>query len=375
GSQIKVIVFIGNQLPPRISRISKWIRKGDENIRTILLCYKSGYYKMFSNKDWNLQISFRNKYHLKRLINNINNIYLVHAFAPKSYYPYIILKNFNFPFIIDYQDVIATYYGLNSKLKWVQNELPIEKYCFANAHGIVAQSPEPIIGFRTYRITNKPKNIFFPLYCDDDQLINKSKELVLNDIHLVYAGGVAGSHRKKSQYGHIQFHKLISDLSAQKINLHIYPSPSNLKADYEEYQKIASKNPYFHFHDPIPNENLTTELSKYHFGILPFLLSETKQTTTKFKNANALKLFNYMEAGIPIIVSNDLHFQKHIVLRYHSGFAFDFNEAIKLKESIKLINYDKLSQDIIINRNSISLKHQISRLLRFYDLIHDKVQY
>ena len=365
----QVIVYLGEHLPPRIPRIAKWVKRSSD-YSIVLVCSKQGFYEKFSDPNFDGVFLFRNAFHLERIVKQIPNIRLIHAFAPKSFYPDLIRKKFKHKFIIDYQDVFGNYYGLNPSLSWLKKELPHEKACLEHADGIVGQSLEPNAAMRKYGIKKKPKTIFFPLYCDDDFFYENKKTPSFDDIHIVYAGGVAGSHRDPKQYGNTQFRWLIEKLSKQKIHFHIYPSPSNISADYEEYREIEKQNLFFHFHEPVAQSELTLELSKYHFGILPFFLGGSDQSESKYKFATTLKLFNYIEAGIPVLVSKDIIYQQWIVERYRSGIVLSSREDVDvLGEKILKLDYKNMAKELIENRNKISLSRNIPRMMKFYDTI------
>ena len=349
---------------PRIGRIAKWIKR-DGHFNTVLIANKIGYVEQFSNNEWDGVFLFRNQYHLKRILKHLKKVYLYHAFAPKSFYPDLVRQFVKEPFVIDMQDVFTCYYGLAPKVRWLKKELPFERNCLLYSNGIVAHSIEPNIGFRMYAAKNKPHTIFFPLYCDNDKFLNNNKKPE-EDIHIVYAGGVAGSHRDKTHYGSIQFHELIKLLDGQQVHFHIYPSPSNFKADYEEYVQIAQTTEHFHFHTPVSQEVIAAELNKYHFGIIPFFSTNSSQSQDKYKYATSLKLFNYIEAGIPILVSEDLLFQSWIVRRYNAGIIIGKEDLTRIREVVLRLDYSKLVEDLIKRREEISLKIHIPRLLKFY---------
>lgn len=365
-SRKKIIVYLGEQLPPRIPRLAKWVKRSSE-FSTVLVCSQRGYFEKFSDPNFDAVFLFRNIFHLKRIVKQIPNIYLVHAFAPKSFYPDEVRKILKVPFVLDMADVYSIYYGLNPTLGWLKKELPHEKSCLENADGIVAHSLEPNLAMRKYGIKKKPTTIFFPLYCDDDFFCENKKILNPDDIHLVYAGGVAGSHRNPKQYGNIQFHDIINILSKQKIHFHVYPSPSNIRADYEEYEEIANNNSFFHFHESVAQKDLAKELSKYHFGILFFFKGVSEQSEDKLKYATTLKLFNYLEAGIPIIVSKDIVYQSWMVERNKCGLTVsDKSELSNLKEKLLEQNYSALIGEVHKSRANLSLQKNIPRLLSFY---------
>jgi hypothetical protein len=360
----KVIVYINDQMILRSSRMAKWVKRNGD-FHTILLCPKLHFIEKFSNSEWDQVIFYRNKFHLLRIIRQLENVYLYHGFAPKSFYPDLVRQNVKVPFIIDMQDVYACYYGLNPTVRWIKAELPHEKNCLQLSDGLIGQSLEPNVALRKYGKI-KPPSLFFPLYCDNDYFEDNTKKLDPDDIHFVYAGGVAGSQRDKAQFGLVQFHNLIQVLSDQKIHFHIYPSPSNLRADYIEYEQIAERNHYFHFHQSVAQEQLASELSRYHFGVLPFFLKNAGQSADKFKYATTLKLFNYIEAGIPILVSEDLVYQNWIIKRHHAGITIQEKDLSHLRELLAAIDYPDMVKGLITKRTEISLLTHIPRLLKFY---------
>lgn len=382
----KIIVYVGESLPPRIARIAKWSKRFDV-FTTILLCHKRGFIEKFSNSDINHIFLFRNEWHLKRIIKTIPDPYIIHGFAPKSKYPYLAKKlwkmiNPSIPFVIDYQDVFTIYYGTTPKYNWLKKELPYEKACLTEADGIVANSLEPREGMRVLKIKKSGKRIFFPLYTDNDCFSDKkfesnnvSVKTSTEPLHLVYIGGVMGSHRDKIHYGYTQLHWLVDYLCEQKIYFHIYPSPSVMKVDYQEYEEIAKHSEYFHFHEPVSQTKLTLELSKYHYGLMPFFSATSGHSDLKYKYGTTLKLFNYIEAGLPILVSADVGYQSWIVNRYSLGKTVNNKEDFKnVCQIIGDVPYDEQVRRLLANREKLSLKEHTPRLLEFYKLLKNNIR-
>ena len=368
--QVKTIVFVGEFLPPRIPRMAKWLKRESE-FYFILLCHERGFVEKYTDASFDETHLFRNNWHLKRLLKKIKHIDLIHGFAPKSYYCNVARKFVKAPYIHDMQDVYATYYGLNPTLNWLKQELPHERECLANADGVVAHCLEANVAFRKYGITKKPPTLFFPLYCDDDFFQEHTKIFNPNEIHLVYAGGVAGSHRNPKQYGNIQFHNLIETLSKQKIHFHIYPSPSNMSADYEEYESIARSNSFFHFHESVSQQSLAKELSKYDFGIHLGFINDHKhqQSADKYKYCTTLKLFNFIEASLPMIISDNLIYQSWMLERHSAGVVINRQELFNLKSKLLEKDYSMRISELIANRSRLSLFKNTVRLMTFYNRI------
>ena len=83
------ILFVGEQLPARIPRLAKWLNKKSD-YKLILLCHQHGFVSQFVDDCFDEIYLFRNKFHLRRLLEKIGKPTLMHAFAPKSEMPYYI---------------------------------------------------------------------------------------------------------------------------------------------------------------------------------------------------------------------------------------------------------------------------------------------
>ncbi|MEO5571314.1 MAG: glycosyltransferase [Bacteroidia bacterium] len=370
----KTIIYLGGNLPARIARIIKW-HKRFEDYCAVLVCHKDGFRDKYSNPSIDQVVLFRNHWHLKRILKNLKNVSLIHAFGPKSFYPAVAKKSTlgkKIPFVYDMQDVLVVYYGLNPPIRWYRNELSHEKYCLENADGLVSHSLEFQEALRRYDIKKKPANIFFPLCCDDDVAENKKGNFDPGNIHVVYVGEVAGSFRDSKQFATIQFHYIIEEFSKQKIHLHLYAAPGTLSDDINEYKNIEKQNQYLHIHETVHQSKLAHELSQYDFGLIPFFFKDTIHSWEKFKYSTSLKLFNYVEAGIPVISTKDIIFQSWIVERYGMGITINKTDIPNLKSIIGKTDYNLFLKNIEKNRPAISLSKHVPRLLKFYETIYRK---
>jgi hypothetical protein len=363
------LLYVCELLPARAGRMAKWVSRTSGD-RIVLLCHRDGFIPAFANAGFAQVLLYRNTWHLRRIVKAMPKPKLIHGFAPKSKYPDVArcaLQPQGIPYIHDLQDTLVVYYGTDVKPRWLREELPHERACMAGADGLIAHSLEPNEGFRRYGIARKdrPTTLFFPLYCDDDLFVDNVPKVSETEIHLVYAGGVAGSHRDPKHYGNIQFFGLIETLTKQGLHFHIYPSPTNIRADVEEYEALARSNRRFHFHEPVPQERLAGELARYHFGILPFFKELSEQSEAKLKYATTLKLFNYLEAGLPIIVSRDLGYQSWIVERNGVGVAIALKDIPALAAHLSCVGMAAKEKA----RGGLGMKDAASRLSIFYQRI------
>lgn len=366
----KYVVYLGENLPPRIARLVKWLKRTDL-VTAILICQQDGYNTKFSNSSFDQVILFRNRFHLYRILSKLKNPgALIHSFGPKSFFP-DCARTFlpRHKFIYDMQDVLAIYYGLQAPIPWYQNEFPHEKNCLSLSHGLVSHGLEPIPASRIYHIAKRPPVLYFPLGADSDIFVKPSHVFNPDDIHLVYAGEIHSSFRNAGVFGNVQFVDLIQSLSDQQLHFHVYPSPSTLPVYFEEYKTIAARNKYFHLHQAVPQSGLSSELAKYDFGIIPFFKSRSAQSHDKYFYSTSLKLFNFIEAGLPILLPDDITFQHWLANRYGAAITLKHDKLHQLGEQIRKCNYHQLQNLVLRNRQNISLQHCIPRLSRFYEQI------
>src|ERR1041385_6178484 len=139
------IIYLGENLPPRIARMVKWLKK-TEPFTAILVCSRDGFHKKFSNDFFDEVILFRNEWHMYRVLKSFNNKkVLVHSFGPKTFYPdkaRVFMKQNKF--LYDMQDVLCIYYGMDTKIRWFQQEFPHEKNVLALSDGLVSHGLEPV---------------------------------------------------------------------------------------------------------------------------------------------------------------------------------------------------------------------------------------
>lgn len=97
--------------------------------------------------------------------------------------------------------------------------------------------------------------------------------------------------------------------------------------------------------------------------------SLSQQSDLKLKYATTLKLFNYLEAGIPVIVSEDIIYQNWILNRYGAAITINEKSVKVIREKILQSNYTQFKENITRNRENISIGKNIDRLINFYSTI------
>jgi hypothetical protein len=391
---MKTIVFVRPRPAIRIYKIAKALRKSNHKYRLILICrslsfdeklYRNLFDKILFyspefkfnkqfdlsfNKRWNKQLKLGYR-KIMRMINEINPD-LIHTMAePFDFISYII-KHSKWPVVLDAYD----YTGITAGLNILDDKTRIEeKYCLENADGISHKGPDYEIDYyrqHGYKITCPELN--WMDYCDEDIWVS-SEQKKLSDAdgehHLVYTGGV--SNNPGLQY--IYYIPLAKQLAKQKIHFHIYPKFAEHRLSYERYKEyidLAKSEPYFHFHKTLPLNDLIKEIATYDWGLWVHSADVSKRThTEKVKTGSGNKIFTYLEAGLPMIVSSSRIYGKKIIEGNEIGISIDDFDWDKFDKLIESQDYDRLRKNVLDVREDLSLHRQVSRLSSFYELILD----
>ncbi len=359
----KIFIFMGEYFPVRIQRISQLLKE-NSTLKIVLYISKWGYEPKLIGKNFDRTEIYRNKFHLKRLIKSEGGISLIHAFEPKAYFQYLVLKlKKETPFIYDVQDILINYFGYNTNIKWIKRNLFYEKELFKLSDGFVSQSFELNEAFRQYNIKNNKKTLLFPLYCNSKNFspintkLNKNK----NKNNIVYIGGINGLNT----YSSSNFLPFIKKLEHSNLKFTIYPSPISEVHFYKPYKSIESLYKNFTIKKSVPFNQLN--LSEYSFGVVPFENDNSEKYLIKNKFASSMKFFVYLEMGIPIIISNYWETLAWITKRYNLGIVTNYNELENLEHLIEKFDYNECLKNIEVFRSKFDFWKQKDRILNFYN--------
>jgi len=236
-----------------------------------------------------------------------------------------------------------------------------EKKSIMMSQGVLHKGPPGELSFLKYRVTC-PDFSLVPGCLDEWIVPSKNKKKQKGEINIVFAGGPI-----KSWEAGVSFKDIVRDITSQKIHFHTYGPCVNPK-DHKWFIDEDKNNEYYHFHASETPENLNKELSKYDFGINPVFYDLNIMNPLLPKTAMANKMFNYIEAGIPIIMNKQFEFMSDIVEKNKIGFAINYEDLKNLREIIDDNNYQEMKRKIKIAQKKYSLnKKLVPKLEKFYE--------
>lgn len=364
----RTYLFLVHDLPPHFARLVKWMRRS-ANVNAVLLVAESGEFTDFNTERFSQIFTFRSTWQLRHKMSVLKGYDIIYTSGAIAWPMRIAMEKSSAPVVYDVKDTYIVNYGFNPPQLYMRLDLKNEKYAFIHADGVVSQSIEAYFAYRYYQIPKRPPALFFPLYCDDDYCVSGPPAYPAEEIHLVYVGGFYGSASSKAHFGNEIFFDIIDKFTSQRVHFHLYPAPRINKSIVQEYREYAKKTPYLHVHDPIRQDRLAEEISQYHFGLIPFFDERTTRLKAKRERATALKIFNYIEAGLPVLISNHVVFEKWLVSRYGSAIGIEARDLDRIREIVESCNYSALRSQVLVKRQNILLSEHIHRFLHFCDKI------
>jgi len=372
----KTILFVENKFTIPIIKLAALLRR--EGWKTILLNLSPlskldyDFIKRYFNEiiifDMTSIKNFFNPQKYSSLMNTIRNKNpnIIQFTGPDwhTYLMFILLKKY--PRVFFAHDIWKPYFKRiqfkkNSGRMIFFNRL-IERSSFKNAEGDLHKGPEDelkLLGIKT-----KNNDLQYLSGCMEEWLIKPDKNHKLSNedgkSHLVYAGGPWVTFN-----GWISFIDIIKKITSQKIHFHIF-CPYNVRIN-ESFKKIERENSYFHMHRPLRGKKLNEELSKFDYGIIPTFFDSDIVGENFKKITVATKIFTYLEAGIPCLVSKELQFSSKIVESNNMGLSITLGDLNKLGTILKHQNYGSFIKHILKAQKKFGMGLQMEKLRTFYD--------
>lgn len=174
------------------------------------------------------------------------------------------------------------------------------------------------------------------------------------ELHCVYEGGINGSNRLNHRF----FEEIWEKITACGIHIHFY-SPSE-----EKYcRELEKKSEYLHYEGKRGTKALIQEMTRYDCGLL--LLNVNEQNKTFLQTASPNKLYEYINAGLPVAVGN-IKSLIDFVEKYGVGKRLDPEKDIK--EQIAVISRIPIEKDFL-TKNRLTMMSKSRELVDFYERV------
>ncbi len=237
----------------------------------------------------------------------------------------------------------------------------LEKYYFKIAKGILHKGSKDELSFLNYSID--VKDLFLTPSCLEEWT-HSPKKKNMKETHIVYAGNPLNDDIFYSY----PFKKIIKEITAQKMHLHTY-GKNYFHNNY--FLNEEKNNPYFHYHDKVNPKKLNETISNYHYGIISDFYNEFINPLWP-KTSISHKISNYLEAGLPIIISNEYQSAVDFVKKYKIGICVDYKDIKELRGILQSIDYKKLQENVKKVQRELSIGNLTKKLESFYKEVAER---
>lgn len=191
----------------------------------------------------------------------------------------------------------------------------------------------------------------------------------VDGIRVVHAGQIRSANASRRVFGDIQCLGVFRELTSQGIEVHAYPSFYKDEAHrlqlFGDYVEEANSNPRFHLEERCSIEELMRAMSgRYHYGSLLYHFdSDLAVGKAHLAGATASKLFTYLAAGLPVIVSEELEYMASLVRDHDIGIVAKREEIPFLKRKL-LDDYERLRTNVEQRYDAFRFENRLPDLER-----------
>jgi len=186
---------------------------------------------------------------------------------------------------------------------------------------------------------------------------------------LVYAGNVNASCSPRPVFGDVQLLGLIRLLTAQGVCFTLLMNPylRGQSGLYQDYEYERRGNPLFRVEDGLPPERLPAAIAGHHFGSMLYRYPpDMVLLDTHRRFILPTKFFAYLEAGLPVLVSEEIEALAGIVREHGLGLAVSQARLADLPGLLATADYAALKAGVAAWRRDNGLRRHIGELLDLY---------
>lgn len=280
------------------------------------------------------------------------------------------------PVIVEYRDFREIMFDDPEQAKFylkiedMDREIQDWQAIYTGCDGLIYKDSPEIIALLNRKHRSQPPALQFMSYVAGDYICNGRSSGLHDKPHLVYAGCVHNSPTSHAFAVYATFFNVINKLISNNVQFTIINAMDTDGRGYESYLKLAAKHADFNYVFAKAQDQLARFLAAFDMGMLYFDYSRAAESDFFYRTTFGSKLFNYLEAGLPVIVSSQTGYMADIVEQYGIGLVVRRHEELEnLGVLIRNIDWSEMKTHISAYRKEYCMEKQFPRLLAFYNQI------
>lgn len=275
--------------------------------------------------------------------------------------------------VFDFYDyVFSMADGVPEMARSRQAQVTRQAYCIERADALCCRDMQLQYRRKQTRLGRGKPVILFPEYCWNNQPLPEPRGD--GEVRLVQIGTMGMETIGEEDVGSYRvFERLVEAGCHLDIYLHPYfplPGTSAFEMLFREYLALQASTSRVHFHPPVLPRQVVEEIARYDFGAsvnngLTFDIPWSQNNIARLPFCGSSRLFDYIDAGLGLILHRQLKFMCRIFRPY--GAVFDATELIG-EDDLKMALGKKPGAELIARaRAELSIERNIGRLTAFYE--------
>jgi len=185
-------------------------------------------------------------------------------------------------------------------------------------------------------------------------------------IRIVYAGCLASSPDANNYPEFQSFLEIGRILDSQGISFTIFNGTDKNGQGFEDFIRLDQECPLFSYRFGMMEDELMEKLREFDFGWHVFDYSGTRNNPLYNALGLSTKLFFYLDAGLPVMVSPEISFECETAVSQGFGLEIAFTDVPRLRDILSGVDYPALKARALELREEWSMERQLPRLLGLY---------
>jgi hypothetical protein len=276
--------------------------------------------------------------------------------------------------IVDfYDDFFALTDGMPDNAKKFAVDIAKQEHCIARADALCCRDLQLQYHRKIRHIGRGHPIIYFPEYCWNHHDLPPPRHD--GEIRVVSIGYMGFEKRGENDEGCFRVAQAFVDAGC---HFHIYLHPTFpalgtalFKSLFEEYLALQARTGRVHFHATVPPQQIVEELAQYDFGFnmkngLTFDgIPWTHSNPRRFPYCGSSRLFDYLDAGLGMLVDDALTHMRFTFERY--GVLFDGTALVRGNNIRNAFPKRPTREQTSEAKAHLSIERNIVRLTKFYE--------
>jgi len=275
--------------------------------------------------------------------------------------------------IVDfYDDFYSIADGLPEMEAKYAVDIAKQAFCIGGADALCARDMQLQYRRKATGVGRNIPVINFPEYCWDRTELRAPRGD--GQTHIVQIGYMGFEARGENDVACFQVIRAFVEAGC---HFHIYMHPSfpaigssPFNFLFRDYLKLASDTGRIHIHPTLPPDQLISALTQYDFGFnmlnggtydnIPW----TRMNAARLPYCGSSRLFDYLDAGLGMLVDGTLSYMRHTFGPY--GVIFDGTELVRTGQIPGVMKRRPSQEQIFRARRALSITENVHRLTKFY---------